>query len=47
MDEINKAIEHAAASQLKGILGCDRPADVSIDFNHDPHSSTFDSTRRR
>src|SRR5918911_122757 len=40
-DEINDAIKRAADQQLKGVLGyTDRP-NVSIDFNHDPHSSTF------
>ncbi len=39
--EINEAIKHAAAHELKGILGwTDRP-NVSIDFNHDSHSSVF------
>ncbi|GJE60888.1 type I glyceraldehyde-3-phosphate dehydrogenase [Methylobacterium trifolii] len=42
VQEINDAIKAAAASgPLKGVLGVtDRP-NVSIDFNHDPHSSTF------
>jgi glyceraldehyde 3-phosphate dehydrogenase len=44
-DEINKAMEHAAAQELKGILGvCNEPL-VSIDFNHNPMSSTFDLTQ--
>ena len=35
------AITAAANGPLKGVLGVtDRP-NVSIDFNHDPHSSTF------
>src|SRR6478735_764032 len=41
VQEINDAIKAAAAGPLKGVLGVtDRP-NVSIDFNHDPHSSTF------
>jgi len=41
-DEINAAILAAAASgPLKGILGTTDQPNVSIDFNHDPHSSTF------
>ncbi|WP_126977913.1 type I glyceraldehyde-3-phosphate dehydrogenase [Frigidibacter oleivorans] len=41
VEEINAAIRGAADGPLKGILGyTDRP-NVSIDFNHDPHSSTF------
>jgi glyceraldehyde 3-phosphate dehydrogenase len=40
-DEINAVVKRAADQQLKGILGyTDRP-NVSIDFNHDPHSSVF------
>jgi glyceraldehyde 3-phosphate dehydrogenase len=40
-DEINEAVRRAADQQLKGVLGyTDRP-NVSIDFNHDPHSSIF------
>lgn len=40
-DEINAAILAAAAGELKGILGTTDQPNVSIDFNHDPHSSTF------
>ena len=41
VEEINEAIKAAASGPLKGVLGVtDRP-NVSIDFNHDPHSSTF------
>src|SRR5471032_1760994 len=40
-DEVNKAIRLASANQLKGILGWTDQPNVSIDFNHDPHSSTF------
>jgi glyceraldehyde 3-phosphate dehydrogenase len=40
-DEINGAIKRAADQQLKGILGYTNAANVSIDFNHDPHSSIF------
>jgi glyceraldehyde 3-phosphate dehydrogenase len=43
--EINKAMEHAAAQQLKGILGITNEPLVSIDFNHNPMSSTFDLTQ--
>ena len=42
VDEIHKAMEHAAAQQLKGILGVTSEPLVSIDFNHNPMSSTFD-----
>jgi glyceraldehyde 3-phosphate dehydrogenase len=40
-DEVNAAIKRAAEQQLKGILGYTNAPNVSIDFNHDPHSSTF------
>jgi glyceraldehyde 3-phosphate dehydrogenase len=43
--EINAAISKAANGPLKGVLGiCDAPL-VSIDFNHNPASSTFDLTQ--
>jgi glyceraldehyde 3-phosphate dehydrogenase len=45
VDEINKAMEHAAAQQLKGILGVTNEPLVSTDFNHNPNSSTFDLTQ--
>jgi glyceraldehyde 3-phosphate dehydrogenase len=40
-EEINGAIKRAAEQQLKGILGYTEHHNVSIDFNHDPHSATF------
>lgn len=39
--EINDAIKSAANGKLKGILGYTDAPNVSIDFNHDPHSSVF------
>ena len=40
-DEVNAAIRAAADGPMKGVLGyTDRP-NVSMDFNHDPHSSIF------
>jgi len=41
-DEVNGAIKRAAEQQLKGILGYTTAPNVSIDFNHDSHSSVFD-----
>ncbi|MBN8188878.1 MAG: type I glyceraldehyde-3-phosphate dehydrogenase [Salipiger thiooxidans] len=41
VDEINDAIRTAANGPLKGILGYTDKSNVSIDFNHDPHSSIF------
>jgi glyceraldehyde 3-phosphate dehydrogenase len=40
-EEINEAVKRAAAQQLKGILGVTDQPNVSMDFNHDPHSSIF------
>jgi glyceraldehyde 3-phosphate dehydrogenase len=39
--EINEAMKRAAEQELKGILGYTTHPNVSIDFNHDAHSSTF------
>src|SRR6201994_1427858 len=40
-DEITEAVKRAAKQELKGILGYTDQPNVSIDFNHDPHSSVF------
>ncbi|MBS7705272.1 type I glyceraldehyde-3-phosphate dehydrogenase [Chelatococcus asaccharovorans] len=40
-DEVNAALKAAADGPLKGILSYTHAPNVSIDFNHDPHSSTF------
>ena len=39
--EINEAMKRASEQQMKGILGYTTAPNVSIDFNHDPHSSTL------
>lgn len=44
-DEINAAIKAAAEGELKGILAANDAPLVSIDFNHNPHSSIFDLTQ--
>jgi glyceraldehyde 3-phosphate dehydrogenase (phosphorylating) len=45
-EEVNALMEDAAKSnRLRGILGINKAPTVSIDFNHDPHSSTFDVTQ--
>jgi glyceraldehyde 3-phosphate dehydrogenase len=41
VEEINGAMKRASEQQLKGILGITDAPNVSIDFNHDPHSATF------
>ena len=40
-EEINDAIKRASQQELKGILSFTNDPNVSIDFNHDPSSSTF------
>ncbi len=45
VEEINEAMRKAAAGPLKGIIAYNDEPLVSIDFNHDPASSTFDATQ--
>ena len=40
-EEVNDAMRSYAEGDLKGILDYDDEAKVSVDFNHDPHSSNF------
>ena len=42
--EINEIVKAASEGALKGILGFNKAPLVSIDFNHDPRSSIYDST---
>ena len=45
VDEVNAIMKEAAGSKaLKGILNYNIGPLVSVDFNHDPASSTFDAT---
>ena len=44
VEEINEAMRAAAAGPLKGVLAYTDAPLVSIDFNHDAHSSTYDAT---
>jgi len=44
-EEVNAAIIAASKGPLKGILGTTNEALVSVDFNHNPASSTFDLTQ--
>ncbi|WP_419908765.1 type I glyceraldehyde-3-phosphate dehydrogenase [Hoeflea sp.] len=41
VEEVNAAIRTAADGELKGTLGYTDEKLVSMDFNHDPHSSIF------
>ncbi len=40
-EEVNSAVEKVASQSLKGILDYNDGPMVSVDFNHDPHSSNF------
>ena len=44
VDEINQILRAAAEGPMKGVLAYNEEPLVSIDFNHDPASSTYDST---
>jgi len=44
VDEINEVLKVASEGPLKGVLAYNDEPLVSIDFNHDPASSTYDST---
>ena len=44
IEEINDVIKEASEGSLKGILAYSDEPLVSIDFNHDPHSSTYDAS---
>ncbi len=44
-DEINKAMRTAAGGKLKGVLEVTDAPLVSSDFNHNPASSSFDTTQ--
>ena len=46
-EEINHAMTEAAHGSLKGVLDVNNSPFVSIDFNHNPHSSIFDLTQTR
>ena len=45
VEEVNNAISEAAAGPLAGVLATNDEPLVSIDFNHNPASSTFDLTQ--
>jgi glyceraldehyde 3-phosphate dehydrogenase len=46
-EEIDSAVRAAAEGPLKGILGINTKPLVSVDFNHNPHSSVYDATQTR
>ncbi len=46
-EEIDAAVKEASEGKLKNILGMNKKPLVSIDFNHNPLSSIYDSTQTR
>src|SRR3954447_26398311 len=44
VEEVNSAVKQASEAELKGILEYNKDPLVSVDFNHNPASSVFDST---
>jgi glyceraldehyde 3-phosphate dehydrogenase len=44
VEEINSLLKAAAEGELKGVLAYNDAPLVSIDFNHDPASSTYDAS---
>ena len=46
-EEIAELMKAASKGALKGVLAVNEAPLVSMDFNHDPHSSTFDATQTR
>ena len=44
VEEVNNAVKQASEAELKGILEYNQDPLVSVDFNHNPASSVFDST---
>jgi glyceraldehyde 3-phosphate dehydrogenase len=44
VEEINRTMQAAAVGPLRGILAYSEEPLVSVDFNHDAHSSVFDAT---
>jgi len=47
VEEINQIAKTAAEGSLKGVLAYNTDPLVSIDFNHNPHSSIFDASLTR
>ncbi|MCF7981789.1 MAG: type I glyceraldehyde-3-phosphate dehydrogenase [Pseudomonadales bacterium] len=47
IEEVNRVLKEAADGQMKAVLGYNERPLVSIDFNHNPHSSIFDASQTR
>ena len=43
VEEVNAAVKAAAEGSMKGVLAYNEAPLVSVDFNHNPHSSIFDA----
>ena len=46
-DAINAMMKKASQGELKGVLAYNEEPLVSMDFNHNPHSSIFDATQTK
>jgi glyceraldehyde 3-phosphate dehydrogenase len=44
VEEVNRAMQEAAAGAMQRIVAYNDEPLVSVDFNHDPHSAVFDAT---
>jgi D-erythrose 4-phosphate dehydrogenase len=47
IDDVNSKLLEAGQGRLNGILGYTEEPLVSVDFNHDPHSTIVDGTQTR
>jgi len=47
VEEVNQLLKKASLTQMPGVLEYNEEPLVSIDFNHQPASSTFDATQTR
>jgi len=43
VDEVNRQVREAAEGSMVGVLAYNDAPLVSVDFNHNPHSSIFDA----
>jgi glyceraldehyde 3-phosphate dehydrogenase len=43
VEEVNAIVKAACEGPMKGVMACNEAPLVSIDFNHNPHSSIFDA----
>jgi glyceraldehyde 3-phosphate dehydrogenase len=47
VEEVNQVVRTAAEGSMKGVMAYNTQPLVSVDFNHNPHSSIFDATLTR